>query len=358
MKVALVSPYPREGAAPTGGVELNTVRLARALTHAGVGVTVVAPGSSGRRREDAVRVLGVDNAGRFSLARGHRPLRRSVARVLHELRADVVHGHGLAAAGLAATDVHGSARIVTAHGRPDRDARAAYGATRSVRAALAARLALRCAERADAVVGVHPDWRINMARPPRRLVHIPPIVDEAFFEVEHTPRGAKVVYCGGERAIKGWPTLLAAWPRVVGAVPRARLSVLGWSSPNRPSLNGTSASVRFAGPLPPAELAAELATASVVVIPSDFEVAPTILAESWAAGVPVVATAVGGVPGLATGAATLVPPRNPAALAAAIADALEQPDTAAVGTGRARAERWRAESAAAAHVDLYRAVSR
>ena len=358
MNVAMVSPFPRAGAAPTGGVELNTVRLARALARGGVDVTVVAPGGSGRGDREGLRVLRVDAAGRLSLARRHRPLRRSLGRVLKAVRADVVHGHGLAAAGLAATDVDGPARVVTAHGRPDRDARAAYGATGSVRAALAARLAKRCVERADAVVAVHPDWWINMARPPRHFVHIPPIVDDAFFEVEHAPRGGKVVYCGGERVIKGWPALLAAWPRVVGAVPGARLSVLGWSSATRPALNGTSASVRSGGALPPAELAAELASASVVVIPSDFEVAPTILAESWAVGVPVVATAVGGVPALASGAATLVPPRDPAGLAAGIIRALEEPTAAGVAEGRARAQQWRADASAAAHIDLYTQLAR
>jgi glycosyltransferase involved in cell wall biosynthesis len=63
------------------------------------------------------------------------------------------------------------------------------------------------------------------------------------------------------------------------------------------------------------------AAASVVVMPSHSEGSPNVLLESMAAGVPVVATRVGGVPEIATNEETalLTEPRNPEALADAIA---------------------------------------
>ena len=59
-----------------------------------------------------------------------------------------------------------------------------------------------------------------------------------------------------------------------------------------------------------------------------MENSPLALLEALAAGIPAVATRVGGVPEIA-GAATLVPPEDPAALAAAILELAREP-----GAGR------------------------
>lgn len=65
--------------------------------------------------------------------------------------------------------------------------------------------------------------------------------------------------------------------------------------------------------------------ATMVVMPSHSEGSPNVLLESMAAGVPVAATSVGGVPEIATNEETalLVEPRNPEAMAGAIQRLLE-----------------------------------
>jgi glycosyltransferase involved in cell wall biosynthesis len=65
--------------------------------------------------------------------------------------------------------------------------------------------------------------------------------------------------------------------------------------------------------------------ADAVVMPSHSEGSPNVLLESMAAGVPVIATRVGGVPEIAVDGETalLVPPRDPEAMAAAIARLLD-----------------------------------
>ena len=67
------------------------------------------------------------------------------------------------------------------------------------------------------------------------------------------------------------------------------------------------------------------AIATMVVMPSHSEGSPNVLLEAMAAGVPVVATRVGGVPEIATDRETalLTDPRNPESLATAIAQMLE-----------------------------------
>lgn len=78
-----------------------------------------------------------------------------------------------------------------------------------------------------------------------------------------------------------------------------------------------------------------LRAADVLVLPSYSEGMPTVLVEAGACGLPIVATAVGGIPELlGPDRGWLVPPRDVAALAAALRSALH--DTAAAGARAAR----------------------
>jgi glycosyltransferase involved in cell wall biosynthesis len=122
--------------------------------------------------------------------------------------------------------------------------------------------------------------------------------------------------------------------------------VLAGDGPERHRLLAAGgARVRCLGSLAPDQVAQALRAADLLVLPSEREGWPNVVTEALASGLRVVATRVGGLPEILGEPArddhslgALVPPRDDAAFAAAIAAVLAQPaDPARV---RAYAERW------------------
>ena len=111
---------------------------------------------------------------------------------------------------------------------------------------------------------------------------------------------------------------------------------------------GVNRSVRFAGFLDAARKAAEGNLADIFVNTNQVDNMPVAILEAWAMGLPVVSTAVGGVPDLVTDGETglLVPDGDVEAMAAAITRLVEEPGLAErlSSNGRKRAEQvtWEA----------------
>jgi glycosyltransferase involved in cell wall biosynthesis len=104
-----------------------------------------------------------------------------------------------------------------------------------------------------------------------------------------------------------------------------------------------------------------LGAADVAVLTSDWEARALVAQEALRAGVPLVGTAVGGVPELVDDAAVLVPPNDPDAVAREVAALLEDPERRSelAKRGRARAAEWPDEDqVAAALVSHYRKLAK
>ena len=175
------------------------------------------------------------------------------------------------------------------------------------------------------------------------------------------PAGPLAVYVGNLKPEKGVRELAAAWPDVARAVGDAALAVVG-GGPLAGEIGGelertASASARLVGPVPHEQIPSWIAAADVLVLPSHNEGTPNVVLEALASGRRVVASAVGGIPDLITSPqlGALVPPRDPPALARALALALRTPyDPAEVAALGARGG-WSA-SAAALHAVLSEAM--
>jgi glycosyltransferase involved in cell wall biosynthesis len=357
MRLVMVARYPVRGREPANGVEVAAVRLTTAFAAQGVEATVVAPGPADRHVRDAVQVIHTPEDSRFGLLTRLRTWRAGAGRELAALEPEIIHGQSLITCGIAvADDPRPVPKVLTVHGNVFQDVLAQSGGFGSAgRGRLVRNLAEQAVSAATVVVGVHPDRTLNVPGEPRRFVHIPNIVDDRFFDLSLQTTPGRVVYFGGSRRVKGWDVLARAWPSVAARVPEAALELVGWDSEEEPRVADGSA-VEWRGRADGREVADAMARASVIVLPSRFELAPIALGEAWAAGVPVVAAAVGGLPSLATGGAVLVSGESPDALADAVSGVLtNRIDTSDLVTeGRRRAEAWRAGSVVAAHMALYR----
>jgi glycosyltransferase involved in cell wall biosynthesis len=122
---------------------------------------------------------------------------------------------------------------------------------------------------------------------------------------------------------KGHATLLAAWPEVVRRCPTAYLLIVGEGSQRGPleasaRALGIADRVVFTGRRD--DVPAVTAALDVAVLPSYREAQGLVVLEAMALGRPVVASNVGGIPEMIDDGVSglLVPPEDPAALAAAI----------------------------------------
>jgi glycosyltransferase involved in cell wall biosynthesis len=165
---------------------------------------------------------------------------------------------------------------------------------------------------------------------------------EDFEPLGTTPTAADFLFVGELRHLKGADLLLAAAARV-HAVRPIRAVIVG-DGPDaatykaQASTRGLDQVVSFVGSLPVAEA---FRLGRVLVVPSRAESFPYIVLEAAAAGLPILATAVGGIPEIvATTDTRLTAPEDVTGLAQAMLDVLADPDAA-----RARAARLRASVA-------------
>lgn len=156
-----------------------------------------------------------------------------------------------------------------------------------------------------------------------------------------------VLFVGRMDDQKGIDVLLRALARLDRTVTCALVGT-GWKAEEYRGLArelGLGERVRFLGRRGPDEIRRLMADATVLAAPSRVENCPLVPLEAMAAGLPVVASGVGGTPEIVTDGESglLVPADDPEALARGLARVLDDPALAAelVGGGRREAERHR-----------------
>ncbi|MGW7333724.1 glycosyltransferase family 4 protein [Streptomyces sp. NPDC054840] len=335
------------GSGAGAGSSAHVRSLATGLAARGVRVTVCAPvqaegeydftGAGAQFAPDAVSVLRAACAG-----------------------ADLVHAHGVRAGMRAALAIRGRRvpLVVSWHGE---------GPTAAGALGRLSRMLERHVARAAAVVlGASSDQvdaaRLRGARD-ARLAPVAVPADAAGPEAAADPGKVRAELGAVERPLliavgslvphRGYSVLLDAARQWRGLDP-APLLVIAGEGPLRAELSrrieAEGLPVRLLGRR--RDVAQLLAAADLAVLPSRWEARALPAQEALRVGVPLVATAVGGVPELVGEGAVLVPPGEAGPLASAVTGLLSDPDrrAALAVAGRAQAATWPSEDDTVAQV--------
>jgi glycosyltransferase involved in cell wall biosynthesis len=176
-------------------------------------------------------------------------------------------------------------------------------------------------------------WEERLGAPADRIRVVYNGVDEHVFKPHAdglSGRDSKIAYVGRISPLKDIGSLLRAMSIVKRDLPQAQLNLWGSATVvDEPYLQNClslcrelklDGSIRFRGRTEQPQLAYQ--DSSLVVLPSLSEGFPFCVIEAMMSGVPVIATAVGGVPEMLETCGTLVAPRDPAGLAGRIQDLL------------------------------------
>jgi len=343
-----------------GGIPEHVLRLAEGL--GARGHRIHAAGPAGALVRDRLEACGAQYTplslvGALAAPREDLAAVRAIARLLRASRPQILHVHGQKAGlvGRVGALMHRVTTVYTPHGlvyrtqrvRPRRSARARYFATRGVERALGRRTA--------AVIGVAEAERravVEDGLVPAERAHL--VYNGVAPDAHATPHSELVRFRGhgpllgmvaGLREQKGLPTLLDALELLARDGRAPRFAIVG----NGPLHDEVAARVR-GGPLaattlvlpfqPPVE--PYLMALDAFVLPSYWEGLPLTVLDCMVLGVPVLATAVDGLPEVIRHGETgyLVAARDPEALAGQIAAvAGDEPGRRAVAQAAARGAR-------------------
>jgi glycosyltransferase involved in cell wall biosynthesis len=342
-------------ASSTGGIGRHVESLARGLASRGDDVTVLGPAATLARFDltgtgVAVVPVPVSSGPRAVPALHH---------ALATLRPDVIHAHGLRAGLVAAlARRHGVPLVVTWHNA---------GLASGLRGRVHRLLERRVARAADITLGASADLVARAMALGGRDVRPGPVATPqpaaparpatlVREELGLAPGQPLVLSVGRLHPQKGYDVLIAAASRWRARTPPPLVAIAG-TGPAYLRLAAQASAARA-----PVVLLGHrddvpdlLGAAEIALVTSVWEARQLFAQEALRAGVPLVATAVGGLPELVGDAAVLVPPGDVDAIDQAVTALLDDPARREIlaTRGRERAATWPTEEQA---VDRVRAI--
>ena len=328
--------------APIGGIFRHVRDLTEAQAAAGHQVGIVCDSTTGGDFEER---LFEELRPSLALGVSRTPMQRHIGPgdiaaawraygIIKELQPDVLHGHG--AKGGVYSRMFGSllrvfrsrvARLYTAHGG------SLHYDERTITGKLFFALERLMARFTDYILFVSEyergAYHSKVGEPdrPSRLVYNG-LREGEFEKVPAAQGAADFLYIGMMRDLKGPDLFIDALAQVEMRLGRKVTAVMVGDGEHLPRYEaqvrrlGLDDRVRFLKPMPARQA---FALAGIVVVPSRAEAMPYIVLEALAAGKPMIATAVGGIPEIfGAGSPAIVRP-DAGELAARMADALADP---------------------------------
>lgn len=291
----------------------------------------------------------------------------AIRRCVSQLGIEVVHGHGSERYCAMAAAFSGCPNVITLHGNLR-----VLAAVRRARIGsylwLSARLEGLAVSRAGGVISISRHTERTVAQRARRTWLVPNAVEAACFGVQRRPVDPPVVLCAADLVahknqlglVRALGPLAERQRFVLRLVGRAEAAD-GYAQQVLSSLKGLSWA-QYGGLCDRVQLREELATGALLALPSLEENCPMAVLEAQAAGVPVVAAAVGGLPELVTSGETgcLCGQGDDDAWRASVGRLLAEPEFGARLAAAARRQataRHHPDAVAARHGEIYRALA-
>ena len=305
MRVAMVTHFPENLSKPVGGVATASIALLRGLSRYGdLDLHVVTSHVSRRFRLEEPRCTVHPfpvNRWLPGFLAGVTTARWRVAKVLKAIQPDLVHLQNDAYL----VDGRRWPSILTVHGIIELDLLYSHRAFRGFRSRLAAATEAKGRSCFRHIISIS-DYVLRQLAGQLRgeCTFIPNAVEDVFFDLVRSPVPRRVLFVGSIIQRKNVAGLLEAARLIRDAVPDFSLHFAGQPyaaeylelQRRRCKELGLSKHVRFLGNLGREELHRELAAAACLVLPSFQETLPVAIAEAMAVGIPIVASAVAGIP--------------------------------------------------------------
>jgi glycosyltransferase involved in cell wall biosynthesis len=290
----------------------------------------------------------------------------AIRRKLHEIRPDVVHGQGTERHCAMSAAFSGYPNVITIHGNMRLVAQV-YRARPFSFNWLAARLERFTLPRVGGVICITRYTENAVRALARRTWLLPNAVRASFFEVPREPDPVPLLLCIGKICLRKNQNALIRALDPLAARHRFNLCFLGLAQRGTPyedeffDLVGARPWCRHEGFASCQTLQAALRRATAVVLPSLEDNCPMVVLEGMAAGVPVVAPDVGGVPDLVEDGRNgiLCNPHDAASLRAGVERVLRDSAAVTAMTALARHEarqRFHPQVIASRHLEIYHEV--
>jgi glycosyltransferase involved in cell wall biosynthesis len=300
------------------------------------------------------------------LRTGYQGCIRATRTVLRGLQPDIVHGQGTERDCSISAVFSGFCNVITIHGNMRLIATVNRARPFSFEW-LAARLEAFTIPRSDGVVCITRYTQNAVQDLARKTWIVPNAVDQGFFEIKRAPLDEPTILCAGYIALrKNQNAFIRALDPLAERL-AFKLAFLGHTSPADSygaeffDLIKTRPWCEYAGFANRNELKERLIIARLVALPSLEENCPMVVLEAMAAGVPIVAANVGGVPDLIEQNVNgiLFNPTNAESMRTVVASVLENPEAAQAiaQTAKQRAlERFHPRVIARQHMSVYAEV--
>lgn len=349
LRVAIVGPYPPDPSKVRGGIQAVVNNLVSGLAQFDdLEIHVVTVDFA--RQEDLISRSPIQ----VHLKRSNQSLsqlwfywqeRQWLINTIERIKPDIVHVHGTNFYGYEARSWK-FPTIVTIHGVLQEEARLDFRELsqwqqlyRQIKGYFNTQFELQTLAVVRSIIAISPHIKTFLKdRQTKHIYSINNPTEEGYFKLSDRTIAGRILFAGSITVRKGILTLLQAASLLrdraiefelylAGAVEQQAYAEVLQTYIRESQLESQ---VSFCGLLDNHQIKQAFEECQILVLPSQAEVSPMVIQQAMAAGKPVVATAVGGVPYLVEdrGSGILVPYGDTEALAAALAELLSNPQLA------------------------------